>query len=230
MRKAAAGLLLVLVVTGCTEQPQCLLEDYRELSREWDADSDRRCIDAIRIAARYTSELRPSQDDVDDRLALLALARSADERFATIHDISPESWDAIDIRTDRPEVTGAWSDGQLQTGSSEVDDLLEAAGADEVEPRSGYFALRFATAVNVPAVVAAFAALGGMAAEVTQGEMDGKQIDLPSESEVRFEIAWGDCFVGCPSRHYWLVSLDRQDGDAVIVEEGGDPIPSGYFD
>ncbi len=217
--KLLALTVVLISGAGCSAGPEpCRLADYPDVGEA--------CRDSMRIAARATTSLRPSQSEVDSRHALLSTARNADARLDAVHDHSVETLDAVSVETGNTDAKAAWTTGRITTGIADVDSLVQAAGGVAVSAEGAGFILRFATPVNVERVKSSLEAAGDFAVGPGPGDMDGGTITLVEPGSARFAYRWGDCLSGCIYEHDWTV---RVNGDrASVVEEGGDELPPAW--
>ena len=133
--------------------------------------------------------------------------------------------DAVELRAAPAEAEVAWSAGALATGIAGLDDLLAAAGLDEVTPVANDFVARFDRFVNPGQVLGALDQVDGvMARTIGNTSASGDVlIDGPDDPTITMIYAFGDCYVGCGYAHTW--EFETSGGRAELLAESGDELP-----
>lgn len=198
------------------------------------------CLSAKQLAARDAAGLYVTQPDLDAHLDLLR--RSFAPIAPTL--VRPPlagAWTSDPfVATTNPAVTNAWTNGNVVTGLTLLDEVTSAAGIDTVarSPNSNIYRLSAKQRTLAPAHVAAAiqaAAIADLTATTETFTPTEPSEEITIEAPltaatipVRFEIGWGDCLVDCTGQHFWRVEVTL--AGATLVEEWGDPIPVDVLD
>jgi hypothetical protein len=218
--------LLAAATPGCGgSEPRCSEQEIADAS-------DRSCLNAHVLAARYTSGIRPPSAEIDGVLSTYA---SALRSRGDLCFIRAKMWwsevNRVEFDIAEPAVANAWEQGELRTGVAQLDSVLDAAGAKEVTPiasTTGAFLVIFRYAVNAENLERAIGVLPGVDPRVVRYTYDeGEEILLEpgvsGTTDVVFRYGWGDCNVQCDGNHWWRIRVTT-DG-AELIEEWGAPIP-----
>lgn len=201
--------------------------------REIGETSDRSCLNAHVLASRYTSDVRPAPAEID---GVLSTYSSSLRALSDLCFVRAKMWwsevHRVEFDVTEPAVANAWAQGELSTGISQLDSVLDAAGAKEVAPvagTSGAYLVIFRHAVNAENLEREIGVLPGVDPRVERYTYDeGEEILLeepvPGTTDVVFRYGWGDCNVQCDGNHWWRIRVTT-DGGSELIEEWGAPIP-----
>jgi len=235
MRLAAATVLCASL--GCsTSDSACAFDDYNSALTG--------CMDAQVFAARDTAGLIPSQFEVAKYFNHWHRALVAEPQMgAAAPRRSYRSSPPIRIKTRNPMVIAAWSQGELVSGESAFDSIIDQLRV--VELNSFW---------SVEAGTYSFGVLPGITFNEEQLEVSLNQFDSTlgpradfagsdshwtwvgsnaadagsdgESAQIDATIGWGDCLSGCIFFHR-LRAVVPPEGRATVFDLGGDPLPPG---
>lgn len=219
--------LLAVVACGGGNDEPCPVDEP--------SDHGRVCMSAQLLAARYTSELTPTQAEVNH--ALDVQCRAFEPLRGTLgRPPTATAWTNVQQVTAQatdPQLVGAWQAGQVETGIALVDAVLSRAHIDRVMAQGGdFFALQSDYVLAPQNIDTALDGVPGL--EINQQFVRPLEafsevlLDYPDgpggHVDVEMSIGWGDCSVDCTGQHFWSVRV--ADDSATLTDEWGDPIPA----
>lgn len=233
LRSAIA--LVTLIGCGDNHPPSC--------DPEWQVNRHRisGCRAALLFSARDTADLLPSQGEVDRYLdrwqrtitAEPILAERAPQRYRR----------GVSVYTTNPQIIEPWSQGVLETGDVELDEMLARIGAAFVGGRArdtgAYHYAEFDTThvFNEEFLAAALLVRSSwMNPPEVWPRDDGTWSWLDTSeraghddatAKIDFRFGWGDCFSGCLGFRD-LQAIVPPEGPATVYDLGGDPLPPGW--
>lgn len=215
----------VIAVAACGADDRgttCHLDDYPDVAIP--------CLDAIRVAATASGELRPSGNEVAEVFRVIERARRVESAcFDELRQPEVVSLKELTVRVSDGTITEAWDAGEILTGIEDVDRILADSGATGVEGADGAYTLFFAYPANCPEIQEAFQRIGVDSSLVAGPDVAWSGIEFQRSDGgyvVTFKLGLGDCFPGCPY-HYWDVGVSQDVDSAHLLGERGEPVPDG---
>lgn len=240
-------------LTGSSESPensdfqtdiQILPADDEQLSEE---QKTLYLLDAEKLAVRYVNNKDSTQTEIPQSLidlfynGLVHIVNSehpkANEVAALgVHARIPVSSREILVIADTTAPwIDAWRNGTVETGSPEIDQLIEQFNFSLVQYRelenvspTSTTTLRSNRPINIYAVGRLFSELDYIKGAGPDLITDGSNLSvLFFEDYLRytFEYGFGDCPAGCINRHIWHFRVYK-DGTVEFESESGAPVPN----
>ena len=193
------------------------------------------CESAWRLAKRTSPNLVLSQDEIDWHLAVYVRGYNALRDVLGRPPIAMDWYGSVGVRTSRPELVAAWSQGNPDTGIAELDNLLHSASVGEVTGHAGgsQFTFRSGRVLVERTFADALIALAVPGLEVfdpyvrlpeyRQEVVIEPAQDTSQLATLVFSIGWGDCLVDCIGQHFWRVGVTADSSS--LLDEWGDLIP-----
>lgn len=126
------------------------------------------------------------------------------------------------------EWTQAWINGQLLTGNSDIDYLIETYSLSLGSRYYNYITLTSSESYNLFALGKKFENIAGVLCSAPdRAAGDGNNITAKTLNEgglyYIYRVGWGDCPAGCINSHFWDV-LASPDGKVTFIKEYGVPL------
>lgn len=230
-RHLALALLAVLVLASCGEPEETCRFDTRPRN---DTLSGWNCLNARHLASRASTGLFVTQPEIDTYLEAHLRAFEPIAPTLGYPPLTAFWWTEARVTTDRADILGPWSTGQIATGIDALDTLLQEAHVDLIFGSANSYAVTSRDHASVSQNLAARITdlgLTDVAASVDDNRFREPASEITfeappggAETHVVFQIGWGDCFVDCTGQHFWRVRLTPT--DATVVDEWGDEIPA----
>jgi len=225
---------LAWVLTGCgweadDERVTCRAEIPEDTSGIFGD-----CESALQLAVRTSAGLVLTQEEIDWHLDLYQRGYDALRGTLGRPPAAMNWYEGMDVWTERADVVAAWSQGMVETGVPELDDILRATYVRKVVTHFGgsYFTFESSRVVVTKNVAPLLATIPGLDISDPYVRLPDYQQDVVIEppqdasqlAAIVYSIGWGDCFVACSGHHHWRVGVTAD--AASLLDDWGDPIPA----
>lgn len=233
------ALLAMLFNAGCTDPAPT--SACRAV--EWSVVLSTDCLSAKELARRTSFRLAVSQTELDWVLDVYRRGFVPLERYLGAPPIATPWSPHLNVVTNVAVFAEPWNRGDIATGVSVVDSVLDAAHIDTVIAsggNGGFFTLTSSTHVVVNRNVAD--ALNGVEemeasapfAPTIEGVGFADVIvdvsDSPGVVDIVYRRGWGDCFVECTGQFSWRVRVTPETAQLIESWGWGEPVPENILE
>ncbi len=232
MDRTLVGVCLgVLVHTGCGDNLlRCEAQDILA--------SPPYCVAAATFAARATTELVPTQAELDLYYARWSRVVEAEP----VLDRVPQRYRArgsLDIMTRNASVIEAWTKRVLRTGDESFDATIAVLRPTSLnsfwthnDDESYTFLLESPVMYSQEVLQARLAPLDSWLNDPLRFPGDDgtwawidEGVDTEPTAEILFRIGWGDCFTACAGYRMLKAVAPAAEAGTMVYDLGGDPLP-----